>query len=115
MLISFLNLLESLQLDSFGRNECPFCYVSPQRMPIVPTINGNLNAFGIKAESAVLTNSTLVIPQLLIVCSKSSTPPYILFERNKSWNAKLPPFLNHSQCLLYYIFLIPDTAHLMKY
>jgi len=50
-------------------------HFSPAIIAIVPRNRGNFNARGINSASRVLTNSTLLIPQLLIDVIKSSGFP----------------------------------------
>lgn len=59
-------------LNLEGKNDTHF---SPRRMPIVPTMNGNLTAAGIKAALRVSMSSTLETPQLWIAATSSSGSP----------------------------------------
>jgi hypothetical protein len=59
-------------------------YFLPCSIAMVPTMKGNFSARGMNGERLVSTSSTLSIPQLLIVWSRSSASPYTRFQRNRS-------------------------------
>ena len=51
---------------------------------MVPTMNGSLNARGMKSDLLVSMNSTFWIPQLLIASGKSCNSPNTRFHKNRS-------------------------------
>jgi hypothetical protein len=75
---------DKLPMYRVGRPTLVRCHFLPNKIPNVPTIKGNFSAFGIKPDSLVLANSTLSIPQPLIVANSSSIGPYTCFHRNRS-------------------------------